>query len=287
MLNSFDYLCPQNTEEVIQLLLNNQGAKILAGGTDLLLELREKSTPDKILIDIKKCADLKGIEEQDDFLSIGALTTIREIQQSKIIKEKYKALRDGADVFGCLEIRNRATIGGNIVHASPGAEYGTPLFAFETEVEIAGPNGSRVLPINRFWFDLGRVELKKGEILKRILLPKIDSKVLSGYLRLSRVKGMDLASLGVSVVVINPGQEDKREIRVAMAAVQRTPYRNREVEELLSHKEIDQNLIEKAKQMLAANIAPRESSLRAKPGYKKAMVGVLMEKILRNLQILQ
>lgn len=286
MLNSFDYLCPKNTEEAIQLLLDNQGAEILAGGTDLLPELKGKSTPDKVLIDIKKCADLKGIEEQDDSLSIGALTTIREIQQSQIIEEKYKALRDGADVFGCLEIRNRATIGGNIVHASPGAEYGTPLFCFEAQVEIAGPNGSRVMPIDRFWFDLGRVELKKGEILKRVLLPRIDGQVSSGYQRLSRVKGMDLASLGVSVVVVNPGQADKREIRVAMAAVQRTPYRNREVEELLSHKEIDQNLIEKAKAKLSASIAPRESSLRAKPAYKKAMVGVLMEKILRNLQII-
>jgi len=285
MLNSFDYLCPQNTEEAIQLLLDNQGAEILAGGTDLLLELREKSTPDKILIDIKKCADLKGIEEQDDFLSIGALTTIREIQLSKLIEEEYKALRNAADVFGCLEIRNRATIGGNIVHASPGAEYGTPLFGFEAEVEIAGPKGSRVMPINKFWLDLARVDLKKGEILKRILLPKIDAQISSGYLRLSRIKGMDLASLGVSVVVINPGQADKREIRVAMAAVQRTPYRNSEVEELLSFKEIDSSLIERAKQKLAASIAPRESSLRAKPAYKKAMVGALMEKILKNLKV--
>jgi CO/xanthine dehydrogenase FAD-binding subunit len=286
MLNSFDYLCPKNTQEAIQMLLDNQGTEILAGGTDLLLELREKFTPDKVLIDIKKCADLQGIEEQDDFLSIGALTTIREIQLSKIIKEEYKALLDAADVFGCLEIRNRATIGGNIVHASPGAEYGTPLFGFEAEVEITGPNGSRIVPIDKFWFDLGRVELKKAEILKSILLPKSASPVLSGYLRLSRVKGMDLASLGVSVVVINPGQADKREIRVAMAAVQRTPYRNSEIEELLSHKEIDINLIEEAKAGLAASIAPRESSLRAKPAYKKAMVGTLMEKILKSLKVL-
>jgi len=286
MLNSFDYLCPKNTEEAIQMLLDNQDAEILAGGTDLFPELREKSTPDKVVIDIKKCADLQGIEEQDDSLSIGALTTIREIQQSNIIKEKYRALRDGADVFGCLEIRNRATIGGNIVHASPGAEYGTPLFAFKAKVEISGPNGSRVIPIDRFWYDLGKVELKKGEILKRILLPKIDTQVSSGYLRLNRVKGMDLASLGVSVVVIDPGQADKREIRVALAAVQRTPYRNREVEELLSHKEIDQNLIEQVKIKLAASIAPREFSLRAKPPYKKAMVGTLMEKILKSLKVL-
>ncbi|MQY76686.1 MAG: hypothetical protein GH155_03565 [Spirochaeta sp.] len=285
MLNRFDYLCPENTEKAIQLLLDNPGAEILAGGTDLLLELREKSTPDKVLIDIKKCADLQGIEEQDDFISIGALTTIREIRSSKIIKQEYKALRDAADVFGCLEIRNRATIGGNIVNASPGAEYGTPLFAFEAEVEITGPNGSRVVPIDKFWFDLARVDLKKGEILKRILIPRIESQVLSGYLRLSRVKGMDLASLGVSVVVMDPGQVDKREIRVAMAAVQRTPYRNSEVEKLLSHKEIDPNLIEEAKAGLAASIAPRESSLRAKPAYKKAMVGTLMEKILKSLKV--
>lgn len=286
MFKRFRYSRPETLEEAFELLLNNEDTRILAGGTDLLLDLREESSPDRLVIDIKKIKELQGIEEGEKYVAIGALTTIRSIQQSDLIKEKYTALWNAASSFGCLEIRNRATIGGNIVHASPGAETGTPLFAFEAEVEVFGPNGKRRLPITEFWQDVGRVDLKKGEILGRILLPKYEN-MLSCYHRLSRVKGMDLAILGVTVAVLNPDNTSEREVRVAMGAVARTPYRNQEVEEMLSHTVIDKELMQAVKVKLAESIAPRASSLRAKPPYKKAMVGNLTEKCLQELGILK
>jgi CO/xanthine dehydrogenase FAD-binding subunit len=259
----------------------------LAGGTDLLLELRGTAGPRKFIVDIKGCPGLKGIEQRDEVCSIGALTTIQELIESELIRERYRALWDAAKVFGCYEIRNRATIGGNVVHASPGAESGTPLFAFDAQVEIAGPAGSRTMPIGEFWLDAGRVRLAKGEILKTVLLPVFEREVKSGYERISRTKGMDLASLGVTVVVLSPHAPAEREVRVAMAAVERTPSRNHEVEKLLSHRRLDAEVMDRAKRLMAESIHPRDTSIRAKPAYKRAMVGNLTERILDELSLME
>ncbi|MFW5994258.1 MAG: FAD binding domain-containing protein [Halanaerobiaceae bacterium] len=286
MFKKFDYQRPDNLEKAVYLLKNNDEAEILAGGTDLLLTLREETSPNKLLIDIKDIDQLKGIKETENYINIGALTTIREIEKSNLIKNQFTALREAALEFGCLEIRNKATIGGNIVHASPGAESGTPLFAAEAEVEIIGPQGKKVMPINEFWEDVGKVNLAEGEMLSRILIPKNKNRV-SRYKRISRVQGMDLAVVGVTVLATDPFALDHRQIRIAMGAVARTPYRNHEVEEMLSKNKIDKKLMAKAKTMLAENISPRSSSLRASPAYKKAMVGNLTEQCLQEMGILE
>ncbi len=286
MFRRFDYVRPANLAEAVKILTANPNAQPLAGGTDLLLELRERTTADRLLVDIKHCSELEGIERRGEHLFIGALTTVQALAESEELHSHYRALWDAAKVFGCYEIRNRATIGGNVVHASPGAESGTPLFAFDAQVEIAGPAGTRLLPVAEFWTDAGRVSLEPGELLKGILLPVFEVPVESRYHRISRTKGMDLAALGVSVVVLSPNDPAAREIRVAMAAVERTPYRNREVENALSHCVLDDAVLESAKRLMAESIHPRESSLRAKPPYKRAMVGSLTERILGELSLL-
>lgn len=286
MFRQFDYVRPESLSEAVEILASNPNAQPLAGGTDLLLELRERTTADRLLVDIKHCSALAGIERRGEHFFIGALTTIQELAESEELRSHYRALWDAAKVFGCYEIRNRATIGGNIVHASPGAESGTPLFAFDARVELAGPGGTRSLPVGEFWKDAGRVSLEPGEVLKGILLPVFEVPVESRYRRISRTKGMDLAALGVSVVVLSPHDPPEREIRVAMAAVERTPYRNREVEASLSHRLLDAAVLDSAKKLMAESIHPRESSLRAKPPYKRAMVGSLTERIIDELSLL-
>ena len=286
MFRRFDYVRPERLSEAVEILASNPNAQPLAGGTDLLLELRERTAADKLLVDIKHCSELEGIEHRDGHLFIGALTTVQALAESDELRSEYRALWDAATVFGCYEIRNRATIGGNIVHASPGAETGTPLFAFAARVELVGPAGTRTLPVDEFWKDAGKVSLERGELLKGVLLPVLEVPVESRYRRISRTKGMDLAALGVSVVVLSPDDAAAREVRIAMAAVERTPYRNSAVEAALSHRELDAAAIESAKKLMAESIHPRESSLRAKPPYKRAMVGNLTERILGELSLL-
>ncbi len=286
MFKKFDYKNPDSLDEAIDLLQNNEEAEILAGGTDLLLKLREETTSNKLLIDIKGIEQLKGIKETENYIKIGALTTINKIEDSNLIKNHFTALWKAACEFGCLEIRNKATIGGNVVHASPGAESGTPLFAVEARVELIGPEGKKTMPINEFWQDVGTVNFAEGEILSHILIPKNNNRI-SRYKRISRVHGMDLAVVGVSVVVNNPEKIEEREISIALGAVARTPYRNQEVEKILSGNRIDENSMKKIKVKISENISPRSSSLRASPEYKKEMVGNLIEKCLQEMGILK
>lgn len=284
MYRKLDYVVPQGTAEVFSTLAGNAGAQVLAGGTDLLLELREEVPEDTLLVDIKRCeGELRGLEERGDgSIWIGALSTIRDLQESELLRSRYPALTDAADVFGCLEIRYRATVGGNVAHASPGAEYGTPLFVYEAEAEIAGPKGRRTVPIAEFWQDVGKTSLEGGEILSGFVLPPLPETALSRYERISRTKGMDLAAMGITVLVLDPEDEEKRKLRIALGAVERTPVRMVAVERALSGKSIDGQLMEQVKRQMAGAIHPRATSLRAGPEYKKAMAGILTERILHH-----
>jgi CO/xanthine dehydrogenase FAD-binding subunit len=141
--------------------------------------------------------------------------------------------------------------------------------------------------IQEFWTGAGKVALERGEILTGVRLPRYERKMVSRYQRISRTKGMDLAALGVTVAVISPDNPAKREVRVAMAAVERTPYRNAEVESLLSGRVLDDQVVASAKKLMAISIHPRDTSIRAKPFYKRAMVGTLAERILDELSLVE
>ena len=284
MYRRLDYVAPERTDEVFSALAGNAGAQVLAGGTDLLLELREEVPEDTLLVDIKRCEGaLRGVEERGDgSVWIGALSTIRDLQESELLRSRYPALTDAADLFGCLEIRYRATIGGNVAHASPGAEYGTPLFVYEAEAEIAGPNGRRTVPIAEFWQDVGKTSLQRGEILSGFVLPPLPETARSRYERISRTKGMDLAAMGVTVLVLDPEDQENRTLRIALGAVERTPVRMQAAERALSGRKIDKELMEKVTREMSGAIHPRATSLRAGPEYKKAMAGILTERILHD-----
>ncbi len=289
MYRRLDYSAPETVDELVSVLREHDAARILAGGTDLLLDLREEVPPDTVVVDIKRCsAQLRGIREtKEGGVWIGSLTTVQDIKNSEVLRERYPALSDAADAFGCLEIRYRATIGGNVAHASPGAEYGTPLFAYEAEAEILGADGRTTMPISDFWKDVGKTALGKEEILSGFFLPPLPSSAKSRYARISRTKGMDLAAMGITILAYDLEHDDlaedeSRRIRIALGAVERVPVRMSAAEEALSGKEITGSLLEKVKKGMADSIHPRATSLRAGPDYKKSMTGVLTERILRE-----
>jgi CO/xanthine dehydrogenase FAD-binding subunit len=287
MFNKMEYTAPVKLGEALSFLAEHPDARVLAGGTDLLVKLREKNSRNTILVDIKRCSDdVRGIAEREDgSVWIGALTTVREIQESELLRTRYPAFTDAADLFGCLELRYRATIGGNVAHASPGAEYGTPLFAADARVEIAGPEGRRELPVAEFWLDVGTTALERGEIISGFILPPLKGETLFQYRRISRTKGMDLAAMGITVAAEEPSRPEQRVIRIALGAVARTPLRMSAAEQALSGREITAELLEQVKREMADSLSPRATSLRAGPEYKKAMAGILTERILRDFGI--
>jgi CO/xanthine dehydrogenase FAD-binding subunit len=283
MLRPFDYFHPSDIAETLTLLDQECETSVLAGGTDLLVKMRRGSMRPPVVVDIKGLKECQGIRWEGDRLSVGALTTFNDLLRSVEIQEHFPILVDATRVMGCYEIRERATLGGNVVNASPGAESGSPLAVLEAQVVLKGRRGERQMSIRDFWQGVGKTDLAPGELLVRIVIPRLPEGSRSTYLRRSRVQGMDLASVNAAVVVINPQLPASREIRVALGAVAPTPIRAREIETLLCGQEITASLLSQMREKIQEGLAPRDTSLRATPGYKKEMVGVLTEMALEVL----
>ncbi|MBI5479003.1 MAG: FAD binding domain-containing protein [Deltaproteobacteria bacterium] len=285
MLRPFDYHRPRTLDEACALGATLADAAYLAGGTDLLVKIRDGKQRARNVIDLKRVAGLGRVRRDGDHLVIGALCTITDLLHAEEVHAEpgLAVLRDAGVVFGCEEIRHRATVCGNVAHASPGAEYGSPMFVLEADCVLHGPAGERTIPVADFYRGPGRSALGPGEILKALRVPIAPRSARSAYLRRSRVRGMDLAGLNLALLVLDATEPARRRVRLAMGAVAGTPIRAPEVEALLSGAPITRDRLEQAKGALSAGISPRPTSLRASPEYKKAMVAHLLEAGLERL----
>ncbi len=284
MLRPFDYHRPATATEACTLLASLPEAAVLAGGTDLLVQIRDGKHRVRHIIDIKGAVDLERVRVDGDVLVIGALATVSDLlADDRVTAEPgLSLLREAGAVFGCDEIRHQATICGNLAHASPGAEYGSPMFVLEAECVLRGPGGQRRIPMAQFHLGPGRSVLGRGELLEAVRVP-IPRPARSTYLRRSRVRGMDLAGLNLALLVLGPDDVARRRVRIAVGAVAGTVIRMPDVEAMLSHVAMTEGLLERAGAMMSATIAPRATSLRASPEYKKAMVAHLAKTALGRL----
>jgi CO/xanthine dehydrogenase FAD-binding subunit len=240
--------------------------------------------PDKI-VDIKDIAELKRISWEDGGLFIGAAVTWTQIKEDPEIEKHFPALTQAAKVFGCKEIRNRATIGGNICNASPGSEAGGPCVVYCAKAKLWKNGEERTIPIADFILAPGHTAIEQGEILTGILFPMLPKGSRSGYRRTARTKGQDLATCAVTVAAINPKTPDNREIRVGLSAVTKTPSRFPELEDILSYKPITNEVLNEAKNWMEENLNPRASSLRGTPDYKKDVLGGMLQILLKDLKL--
>ncbi|MGC4120645.1 MAG: xanthine dehydrogenase family protein subunit M [Myxococcales bacterium] len=282
----FGYQRPKTVSEVSKILAAEPEAHLLAGGTDLLVEMRNREIKAGLLVDLKGLKELKKIERQGDVLNIGALASITDVLTNATVNEHLPILAQTAKVFACLEIRHRATIGGNIAHASPGAEYGTPLVVLDATAVIEGVSGQRTVPVEQFFVGPGKscLDRAKGEFLSalRVPIPKVPTAMQ--YRRYSRVKGMDLACAAISILVKEPASVAKREVRLALGAVCPTPALRKEAGALLSGKAWTPELVQQAKEAMLQGVEPRRSSIRSTPEYKKHILGVYLEDTLRAFE---
>jgi len=283
MLEHFNYVKPANLKLATSLLHENKGAVVLAGGTDLLVEIRAGEQHPRFVIDIKGIKELSGISRRDNTVSIGATATVTDLLESPELNGPLMVLKDAARVFGCLEIRHRATVGGNLAHGSPGSEFGTALSVFDTRVELASSSGQREMPLSEFLTGAGRTAMKSNEILTRILVPLPPPDSRGTYRRSSRVRGMDLAAFSCAVLIINPQEVSRREVRVAVGAMNPVPTRVEAVEQLLHGKPWTAKILDKMEELIKAGLKPRATSLRATPEYKLAVVGILCRRALEDL----
>jgi carbon-monoxide dehydrogenase medium subunit len=272
----FEYFEPATLDEAMALLVA-PNAQILAGGTDLLVELKEQLRRADSVVNIKKVSGLGGLR-YDNGLHIGALATARELETSPIVQEKYRSLAQSLRELGSIQVRHRATIIGNVCRASPSADTIPPLIADGASLRIRGSGGERVVMLEDFFLGPGKTVLKPGDVVTEIVVPPPPPGTGKIYLKHGRRKAMELATVGVAVTHI-PGVET----RIVLGAVAPTPIRARQAEDLLRGKRLTDELIERAAQAAVAQSRPI-SNVRASAEYRREMVGVLTRRALEQLR---
>ncbi len=281
-LKKFDYFKPSTLSEALTLLNSYDGqAKILAGGTDLLVGMKEKEQSPRYIIDIKGISELNNINyDSRQGLNMGALTIIRTIESSPLVKKNYPFLSHAAGVLGSVQVRNKATIGGNLCNAAPSAETAPSLLCLDARVKIASLKGERVISLEDFFQGPGLTALDK-EILTEIQLPPCKKKGI--YIKHSPRRAMDIAVVGVAVAVTEDREKGKwEEVRIALGAVASTPIRAMKAEEIITGQKIRLELIEKAAAH-AEEAASPIFDVRASAGYRRKMVGILVQRALLYL----
>ena len=273
MLKEFEYLKPDSIKETISILSQfGEKAQILNGGTDLIVEMRDKIIQPEYLVDIKAIPQLNRITyNKQDGLNIGATATLNEISNSKVVQTHYPILVKACKTVGSYQVRNRATLVGNICNASPAADTAPPLLVLEAKVNIIGPTGEKIVPINQFFTGVKKNILKKGEFVTSITIPPIKDKWTGVYLKQGRKKEVDLAIVGVAVACI------RDEVRIALGAVAPVPVRAFKTEELLKGKTIDESLLEKAGKSTLTEVSPI-SDVRSSQEYREEIIKVLVRR---------
>ncbi len=201
MLHEFSYLAPRERKDLLQLLKKHSGqARLLAGGTDLLCDIRLGTDKPAYLIDVKHIPEMQGITwSERDGLAIGATVTCIEIMRHPVIAKKFPLLAHAAGHIGSAQLRNRATIGGNLCTASPCADLGCSSLALGARVELASVRGTRVIPMKEFFTGVKATQLKDDEVVQRVLYPAEAAGAAWGMEKLKRIKGHDLAVVSVAI----------------------------------------------------------------------------------------
>ncbi len=280
-LPDFDYYAPGSLQEVCALVAQmGPRAKVLAGGTDLLVKMKQNILSPEILISLKNLHQLTDIRyEQDKGLVIGARATHNSLVNSAIIQEKYLSICEAAHHMANNQVRNTGTIGGNIVNAVPSADLPPILIALGARVQLVGTGGERVLPLEDFFTGPGKTVLKQDEILTEIIIPD-NAFTGSTYFKFGLRRSGALAVVGVAVAVTVEGEVCK-EARIVLGAVAPVPMRARKAEELIKGKKVTEELLEEVGRSAASESSPI-SDIRGSEEYRRDMVRVFTKRTLRK-----
>lgn len=280
---AFDFYQPTTLREASTLLRDNgPGGRFLAGGTDLVIAMKEKGLLPKYIVDLKRVPNLSGIRENGDgSITIGALTTMYEIETSSLIKKKYPFLAQSAAEVGSIQIRNRATVGGNLSNASPSADTSPALIALGAIANVANASGERKLPIEEFFKGPGQSALNADEILTGITIPKTSGNLVGEYIKFSPREMMDLAYVGVAAVYNLAADKKCTGAKIVLGAVAPTPIRANRAEAALEGQTLNEALAEKAGQIAAEEAKPI-SDVRSSADYRRAMVSAMTKRALMN-----
>lgn len=268
----FEYFEPRTIEETVSLLAAHEGkAKLIAGGTDLLVWMKMGRVQPESLINISRVPALRHLSTEKG-LRFGALTCFRELEKDGRVKQKYTALFEAARSVTSVQIKNMGTLGGNLCNASPAADSAPPLIAFGAKVRLVEVQRERVVPLEGFFVGNGVTCLSPRELLMEVHVPEPSGPVGSAFIKMGRVAA-DLAKISIAAMVVREGDVCK-DCGIAMGGVAKTPFRLKRTEEVLRGKPLDRELVAKACQEGSEEIQPR--SRRSTAFYKREVTKALI-----------
>ncbi len=257
MLSKFELYMPTDFAEACR--LKEEGALPVAGGTDVYVNMHGGKEKVEKVLDIKKLKELAGQSyKKGEGLDLGALTSHRRIEEWPLIKDHYYALFQGCSQVGSVQIRYRATVGGNIMNGAPSADSIGPMLVHNARAVVAGPDGEREIPLDKFYTGFKKFDILPNELLARIRIPDTPDNAGSAYYKYMRRGAMDLALMGVSAYMELDGQT-MRNVRIALTTSAPTPVRSYHAEALLEGQTLSDEILVKAGEAVAGEGKPRSS----------------------------
>jgi xanthine dehydrogenase iron-sulfur cluster and FAD-binding subunit A len=267
LVQRFDYMRPATLRDAVALLVEHgERARVLAGGTNLLVDMKLERVAPRVVIDLAGVPGLAGIQEEAGMIRIGALTPIRALATSALLWEKATALAEAAAAFGSTQIAIRGTIGGNVCNGSPASDTVPALLALEAEAVLAGRDGERTTAVGDLLKEPGRTRVRPDEILRELRVPVAGSQTASAFLKLSRVRA-DLSKVSVAVRLVRDGAAI-RTVRIELGSVGPTVLRARKTESALSGKAFSENAVLEAAGRVSEDIQPIDD-VRSTADYRR------------------
>ena len=279
-MQDFDFLIPQTLDE-LKTALDETGGRIVAGGTDVIPKMRRGLFSASVLVDTSRIEGLSFIEEKDGQIQIGALVTHQEIVESALLKETSPSLVEAAAKVGCIQTRNRGTLGGNIANASPAADTIPPLLTLNAEVRLASQKGERILSLNEFLLGPGKTALIPGELIHSLRFSRLIGIWGTSYLKLGKRNGMAISVVNAAAAILLDSTGQIEQARLALGSVAPTVVRCPEVESILIGQAPTSEILERAAQSVSDVISPIDD-VRASAAYRAHSAVILARRALEQ-----
>jgi CO/xanthine dehydrogenase FAD-binding subunit len=280
------YERPRTISEALTILEQAEGrGRVIAGGTDLVLQLRQGQQAAGLLVDITDIDELKRIEEEDGWIRIGAAVTHAEVAKHSLIQKEAAALAQGCAQVGSPPIRNAATLVGNVISARPAGDGAIPLMALEAEMKVASKAGERSVSMEEMYRGIGLSSIHvSSEVAMEVRFRKLGERGRTRFFRMARRKALTLPMLNGAVsILLNSSLNRIEKARIALGPVAEKPFRPRRAEVYLESKEISPQSILEAARIGSEEASPRTSLLRGSDSYRKQMIRVYLGRTLQEV----
>lgn len=270
-MKTFHAVIPESLDEAVGFLARfGPEAKVIAGGTDLVVEMKEDKRSPGVLVDISQLSELRGIRVQGDAVRVGALVTHAEVAGSPLVRSAAPLLAEACGQIGSPQIRARGTIGGNLCTASPAGDCIPPLFALEASVEVAGQGGTRTIDVESFFVGVKKSALAPDEIVLGVRFPALGADYVSFFRKLGQRKSLAISVVSVAFVARRVRPDVFEDVRVALGAVAPTVVRARTVEKALDGKRLDTETARHVSKLAFRDCVPI-TDIRGSQGYRQEM----------------